>query len=573
MVNITIDRHKMEVPTGTTILDAAEAHGIHIPTLCYYKDLNDIGACRMCLVEMKDKEQLVTACNTKVYEGMSLETNTPAVREARQTNLNLILSQHRVDCTSCIRGDNCSLQDMANNLSVTTQDYQKELDAQKWDMTFPLIRDNSKCIKCMRCVQVCDHVQELHVWDVLHPGAESDIGVRENQPIREVNCSLCGQCVTHCPVGALSERDDVPEMMAALADPNVTTVVQIAPSIRAAWGEDFGMTPKEATVQRLASVLKHIGFDYVFDTSFSADLTIMEEASEFLHFMQNRPDDGLPLFTSCCPGWVRFAKTEYPEILNHLSTSKSPQQMFGAVAKTWYADKLKLEPKQIYSVSIMPCIAKKAEAEMPSMTRPDNTPDVDLVLTTRELNRMIKSEYLDPTKFPETQLDDPLGVYSGAGVIFGSTGGVMEAALRSAYYFVNHTNTDADTFSAARGQDGCREVNTEIGGIPIRGIAVNGLGNARHLIDDIKAGRRQCDFVEVMACPGGCVGGGGQPIHDGIEMAARRAPTLYALDENKTIRFSHENPSIKQIYSDYFGEPLSEKAEAILHTHHVATER
>lgn len=440
-------------------------------------------------------------------------------------------------------------------------------------MAFPLIRDNSKCIKCMRCVQVCDKIQQLHVWDVLHPGSESDIGVRENLPISEVNCSLCGQCVTHCPVGALSERDDVPRMMAALADPDVTTVVQIAPSIRAAWGEDFGMTPKEGTVKRLASVLRHIGFDYIFDTSFSADLTIMEEASEFLHFMGDRPDDNLPLFTSCCPGWVRFAKTEYPELLGHLSTSKSPQQMFGAVTKTWYAEKMGLKPDQIFSVSIMPCIAKKSEADMPSMTREDGTPDVDLVLTTRELDRMIKSEYLDPRSFPESELDDPLGVASGAGVIFGSTGGVMEAALRSAYYFVNDKNTDADTFKAARGQDGCREVDTEINGIPIRGIAVNGLGNARHLIEDLKAGRRQCDFVEVMACPGGCVGGGGQPIHDGEEWAARRAPTLYNLDERNTIRFSHENPSIKEVYKEYFGTPLSEKAEAVLHTHHSAAER
>ncbi|MCH4172386.1 MAG: [FeFe] hydrogenase, group A [Lactobacillus sp.] len=573
MVKLTIDETVMEVPTGTTILEAARSHGMNIPTLCYYKNLNDIGACRVCLVELKDKDKLVTACNTNVAEGMVVYTNTPAVREARQTNVELILSQHRVACTSCVRGGNCSLQTLSNQLGAQEPAYQEAWADNQWDMDFPLIRDNSKCIKCMRCIQVCDHIQSLHVWDVLYPGTQSTIGVHENKAICDSNCSLCGQCITHCPVGALSERDDVARMKKALADPDVTTIVQIAPAIRTAWGEAFGLTPQEATVQRLATILRHIGFDVVFDTTFSADLTIMEESSEFLKFMQHKQPNDLPMFTSCCPGWVRFAKSEYPELLDQLSTSKSPQQMFGAVTKTWYADKIGLTPKQIFSVSIMPCVAKKAEAELPSMTRDDGTPDVDLVLTTREITRMIKSEYLDPKNFAESRLDDPLGIGSGAGVIFGSTGGVMEAALRSAYYFVNGENADADTFKAVRGENGCREVTTQLGGKDVKAIVVNGLANTRQLIENLKAGKVHCDFVEVMACPGGCVGGGGQPIHDGEEMAARRAPTLYRLDKNDQLRFSHDNPSIKMVYQEYLGDPLSNTAEHLLHTHHVASER
>lgn len=573
MVKIKIDNKQLDVDDNATILEAATNNGIHIPTLCYYKDINEIGACRICVVEMKGKDQLVAACNTQVQEGMELYTNTPVVRQSRKNNLEMILSQHRVVCTSCVRSGNCTLQTLANNFNVDDDPYPKELDPFDWDTNFPLIRDNSKCIKCMRCVQVCDNMQSLHVWNVLNPGPHNKIGTQENKPISETNCSLCGQCITHCPVGALTERDDVPKVMKAIADPNVTTVVQIAPAIRTAYGEEFGLTNEEATVKRLATVLRHIGIDYVFDTSFSADLTIMEESSELLEFLKNKKPGGLPMFTSCCPGWVRFAKSEFPEILGNVSTSKSPQQMFGAVTKTWWAENHDLKPKQVVSISIMPCVAKKAEAELPDMKRDDGTPDVDLVLTTREVARMIKAEYLDPRDFEETELDNPLGIATGAGVIFGSTGGVMEAALRSAYYFVEGKNPDADTFKAVRGENTVKELTVELGGNPVHAIVVHGLANTRALIEDLKAGRKQADFVEVMACPGGCVGGGGQPIHDGQEMAGLRAPTLYNIDKKKALRFSHENPTIKQVYSQYLGKPLSETAEHVLHTYHVATER
>lgn len=573
MVKIKIDEQPCEVAAGTSILDATRQQNIHVPTLCYYKGINEIGACRICVVELKGQDQLVTACNNKVAPGMEIYTNTPAVRQARKENLEMILSQHRVECTSCVRSGNCTLQTLSNATHVRDNPYPKEIDAFKWDMNFPLIRDNSKCIKCMRCVQVCDHMQTLHVWDVLNPGPHNFIGTRENKPICDLNCSLCGQCITHCPVGALTARDDIDKVQQAIADPNVTTVVQIAPAIRTAYGEAFGLKPEEATVQRLATILHHMGFDYVFDTSFSADLTIMEESSEFLEFMKTKKPNDMPLFTSCCPGWVRFAKSEYPELLGQLSTSKSPQQMFGAVTKTWWAKNHDLTPEQVVSVSIMPCVAKKSEAAMPSMTRTDGTPDVDYVLTTREMNRMMKSEFIEPLNFPESQLDDPLGIATGAGMIFGSTGGVMEAALRTGYYFVNHEKPDADTFKAARGEDGLKEVNTELNGVPVHALVVSGLGNTRRLIEDLKAGRRHADFVEVMACPGGCVGGGGQPIHDGCEMAGYRAPTLYKLDRQTKLRCSYENPSIKTVYKEYLTAPLSPLAEELLHTEHVASER
>lgn len=566
MVNCTINGKKVCVPENTTILDAAKEVGITIPTLCYFKDLNEIGACRVCVVEVEGDERLHAACNSPVLPGMVVHTNSKKAREARKYNVELILSQHNVTCTTCVRSGNCSLQSVANDLNIVGKDYfPKDLPKQKGSKTFPLIREYDKCIKCMRCIQVCDKIQATNVWDVVNSGGKSTVDVRDFYRLEDSACALCGQCITHCPVGALRERDDTDRIMEALDDPDTIVLAQIAPSIRTAWGEEFGLGPEEATVERLASCLKEIGFDYVFDTDFSADLTIMEEASEFLHkFTHN--EGQFPMFTSCCPGWVRFIKSHYPEFIPQVSTSKSPQQMFGAVTKSYYADILKVSPKKIFSVSIMPCLAKKAECAYPNMTDKEGLYDVDVALTTREVNRLIRSFHLSPDKLSDTVLDMPLGIGSGAGNIFGATGGVMEAALRSAYYLATGENPDPEAFQDVRGMDGWKESSFSIAGNKLIIAVVHGLANADKLLKALKTGQAHYDFVEVMACPGGCVGGGGQPIHDQKEMAALRAPVLYKQDREGSLRFSHENPSIKAIYKDYLGEPLSEIAEELLHT-------
>ena len=569
MVNITIDRKNISVAEGMTILDAAKSAGINIPTLCYYKGLNDVGACRVCVVEVEGLQKLPAACNTPVAEGMVIHTNSKKVRDARRVNVQLILSEHDCRCPNCIRSGNCSLQTLARDLNIIDIPYSRTVPENKFSRTFPLVRTDSKCIKCMRCIQMCEK-QACNIWDLINTGKRSTVGLRANYTLEEADCALCGQCITHCPVGALTERDDTSKVIDALNDPEKIVVAQIAPSIRAAWGEEFGLTPDKATVERLASALKIMGFDYVFDTNFTADLTIMEEGSEFLGRLTNKETSKLPLFTSCCPGWVRFVKSHYPEYIDNLSTAKSPQQMFGAVVKSYYAEILKVDPKNIYCVSIMHCLAKKHECAIPAMNDACGDPDVDVVLTTREVDRLIRSEYIDPKAIEDIELDMPLGVGSGAGNIFGATGGVMEAALRTAYNLVTGSNPDPDAFRDVRGQDGWKEAKFEINGITLNVAVVNGLGNADKLLKALKSGKVSDDLIEVMACPGGCVGGGGQPIHDNCEMAPKRAPVLYEQDANMTLRFSHENPSIAAIYKDYLEKPLSEKSHHLLHTDHHA---
>lgn len=572
MVNLTIDHIPVTVPEGTTILDAARSAGIHIPSLCYLRGVNEIGACRVCVVELGGMDRLVPACNNVVEEGMEVLTSSPKVRETRRINAELLLSQHDCHCATCVRSGNCSLQTIANDLNILDLPFEKKVPETRWDRSFPLFRDASKCIKCMRCIQICDKVQTLNIWDVAATGSRTTVDVSLNRKITQADCSLCGQCITHCPVGALRERDDTRQVFEALADPNKITVVQVAPAVRTAWGEFMGLSPEQATVKRMVAALRRIGFDYIFDTNFAADLTIMEEGSEFLQRLKNPGAFKAPMFTSCCPGWVRFLKSQYPDMVSQLSTAKSPQQMFGAVAKSYYAQLLGVDPQRIYSVSIMPCLAKKQEAALPTMESAGAGPDVDVVLTTRELSRMIRAEHIIPAELKEEEFDEPLGMASGAGIIFGATGGVMEAALRSAYYLVTGKNPSPDAFRDVRGMDGWKEATFHIADTPIRVAVVSGLGNARRLIQALRRGEVQYDFVEVMACPGGCSGGGGQPIHDGQELAESRSEKLYGLDAIADLRFSHENPSVQRLYKDFLVRPLSEKAHHLLHTDHTAWE-
>ncbi len=576
MVTVTINGISVSVPEGTTILDAAASAGIEIPNLCYLKDINEISACRVCCVEIEGEGKLVPSCNNVVSEGMVIHTNSPRVREARRTNVELILSQHDNKCATCVRSGTCRLQKVANDLGVLNIPYPSDLARGKkafWTTTFPLYRDTNKCIKCMRCVQVCDKVQSLSVWDVSGSGSRTTIDVSGNRFIKESDCSLCGQCITHCPTGALRERDDTAKAFAALAAPDKVTVVQIAPAVRTAWGEAFGMESGSVTVGQLVAALRQMGADYVFDTTFSADLTIMEEGTELLHRLQAGDLSSQPMFTSCCPGWVRFLKSQFPELTGRLSTAKSPQQMFGAVAKTWLAKRLGVDQKNIFSISVMPCVAKKAESELPGMQSEVGC-DVDLVLTTRELARMMRAENIAVSGLEDSSFDSPLGDGSGAGVIFGATGGVMEAALRTAYFLVTGENPPADAFREVRDDGrskGWREATFDLAGTPVRCAVASGLGNARRLIRALRRGEVQYEFVEVMACPGGCAGGGGQPV-DGSdrEKAAPRGAVLYDLDRKAELRFSHENPAVQALYQEYLDAPCSEKAEHLLHCDHFA---
>ena len=569
MVNIKINGTDIAVQNGSTILQAAARAGIPIPHLCYLRDINEIGACRICVVEVEGTERLVPACNTRVVEGMSIHTNTPRVREARKTNLRLILSQHNSTCTTCIRSGNCELQNLAHYLNIHYQPYPVKPERSRLDMDVPVIREASKCIKCMRCIQVCDKIQGMHIWDVVGTGSRTTVDVAGGRSLKDTDCTFCGQCVTHCPTGALTARDDTNTVLDALADPNITTIVQVAPAVRVAWAEAFGLSPKQGSTGRMVAALKQIGFDYVFDANFAADLTIMEEGSEFVERFTHKSRYRWPMFTSCCPSWVRFLRSQYPDYVSSLSTAKSPQQMFGAVAKSYFAEKMGLDPHKIMVVSMMPCTAKKAECTLPEMTSACGDPDVDVVLTTREMCRLFRSDCIVPTELPEMEFDSPLGTGTGAAVIFGTTGGVMDAALRSAYHMVTGKNPDADAFREIRGSKPWKEaVFTIPGAGEVRVAAVSGLSNVRALMEAIDHGRADYDFVEVMACPGGCAGGGGQPIHDGTEMAEARGNVLWNIDKKSPVRFSHENPEIQTLYREYLRAPLSGRSHHLLHTDH-----
>lgn len=614
MVNATVNGTPIALPEGSKVIEAVFASDNYVPTLCGLEGISDIGACRVCVVEVEGIERLVPACNTPLEDGMVIHTDTPRVLESRRVNVSLLLSQHDVQCATCVRNGNCVLQDLAQELNILDVPYEKEPTFAPWDESFPLIRDSSKCVRCLRCVQVCHKVQGCDVWDIKNRATRLDVGVRDGLPIEQAGCTLCGQCITHCPTGALRARDDIDEVLEALADPNVVCTVQVAPAVRTSWGETLDLPAELATEGRLAATFRALGFDYVFDTNFGADMTIMEEGSELLERLGGQGT--MPMFTSCCPGWVRYLKINHPDKLAHLSSAKSPQQMFGALLKEYVGPKLGMVPprqgghelagvregaglgigvstnpvgtganddasvaaagetgavasgpmdKRIFNVSCMPCVAKKYEAAVEEMVR-ETEPDVDAVLTVRELGRLIRLMHVNVAALDETPFDDPMNEGSGAAVIFGATGGVMEAALRSAYFLVNGTNPDPDAFVEVRGLDSWKEKSFDLGGREVRVAVASGLANAEKLLAAIDAGEVEYDFVEVMACPGGCAGGGGQPIHEAREMAGDRGQTLYALDRKRPTRFSHENPNVTTCYEEFLGEPLSHKAHELLHT-------
>lgn len=570
MVKVTIDGKTVEVEENTTILKAARKANVSIPTLCYLEGLNDIGACRVCCVEIEGKTQLAAACNNRVTDGMVVYTNSPKARWARKTNVQLILSQHNVSCTSCVRGGNCALQSLANELGIAEEPFPRNYPLNRCKDSYPLVRRDDKCIKCMRCVQVCEKMQQVNVWDLVNHASHTNVGVRGGGTLRDSDCTLCGQCITHCPVGALHAYDETDKFFEAVADKKKTVVVQIAPAVRAAWGESLGLSREKATVERLVAALRKMGVDYIFDTSYTADLTIMEEGTEFLHRLTHKDESAMPMFTSCCPGWVRFLKGQYPDMVDNLSTAKSPQQMFGAVVKSYLPKVMGIDPESIVSVSIMPCTAKKGESKLEPMSDAGFGQDVDIVLTTREVDRMIKSEHIVVDELDEDSFDSPFEDASGAGVIFGATGGVMEAALRTAYFLVTGKNPDPDAFENVRGCQSWKEATFDIDGTSVKVAVASSLGSARALVEAVRAGEVDYDFIEIMACPGGCAGGGGQPISEGEELAEIRGEVLYGLDKVNNLRFSHENPAIKRTYEEFLGEPCGEMSHRLLHTDHTA---
>ena len=573
MVNITIDGKKISAEENITIMEAAEKNGIPIPKLCYLKGINEIAACRVCVVELEGKEKLITSCNNVVKDGMVIHTNSPKVRNHRRNTVQLLLSQHDNRCVVCPRNGNCGLQQVAYDLNILEIPFKQEPEYQPWDKNFPLIRNSAKCIKCMRCVQVCDKIQGLGIWDVEGTGSRTTVNVAGHKTIGEANCALCGQCITHCPVGALSERDDTEKVWEAIENKEKIVVAQVAPAVRTAWGEELGLSGADAPVGKIFDALKRMGVDYAFDTVFSADLTIMEESTEFISRFTSGELKDRPMFTSC-PGWVRFAKSQFPYMVNYLSTAKSPQQMFGAVMKTYFAEKLGVSPDQIFTLSIMPCVAKKGEREMDLFYGEYAGHDVDAVLTTRELVKMIRSAHIRPDTLVEIPGDSPMHAGTGAGVIFGATGGVMEAALRTAVEELTGETLEKVEFTEVRGTEGIKEAVYNVAGMDVKVAVASGLSNAKIIMDKIRAKEAVYHFVEIMCCPGGCVNGGGQPqVHADVrnfeDVKAIRAKVLYDNDAAKTLRKSHENPSIKRVYSEYLGEPGSEKAHHILHTTYV----
>lgn len=571
MVNLVIDGKEISVKEGTTILEAAMQNGIDIPTLCFLKEINEVGDCRMCIVEVEGRRGFATSCIQKVEEGMVVKTNSQAVIDARKVILDLILSNHHRDCLTCSRSENCELQALANKFNVSEVKFEGEKTSHKIDDKSPaIVRDFNKCILCRRCVATCKNVQNIGAIDCTERGFESCISTSYNQSLNDVDCTFCGQCIESCPTGALKEKENIEDVWKKIRDEETFVVVQTAPAVRVALGEEFGIAIGTNVTGKMVTALKNMGFNKVFDTNTGADLTIMEEAHEFIDRLQN--GGTLPMITSCSPGWIRFAEKNYPENLSNLSTCKSPHQMFGAIIKSYFADKYGIDRNKICTVSVMPCIAKKYECSREEM-EVDGVRDVDYVITTRELARMIKQANIDFNSLQDSEFDSPMGGASGAGAIFGTTGGVMEAAIRTAVDTLENRSIDKIEYKEVRGEKEIKEAILNIAGKEIKIAVVSGLANARKIMEEIKKGNSPYHFVEIMACPGGCVMGGGQPIKSSkirmtVDVRKLRADALYSIDEQSIIRKSHENPVMKMLYSEYLGNPGSEVAHKYLHTHY-----
>jgi len=576
MINLKINNIPVSVEEGTTILQAAKKIGIKIPTLCYMKEINAIGACRVCVVEVKGARSLVAACVYPVNEGMEVFTDTPKVRQSRKTTIELILSDHNKSCLSCDRNTHCELQDLAYEYGCDAVRFEGEHHECEKDLsTSYLVRDNSKCVLCRRCVAVCRKIQEVGVIGPIKRGFKTQIGCAFESDLNDSPCVACGQCINVCPTGALHEREEIDEVRAALADPEKIVIAGPAPSVRAGLGEEFGYPMGTNVEGKMATALRMLGFDKIFDVNFTADLTILEEAHELIERVKN--GGALPMFTSCSPGWVRYLEYYYPELIPNVSTCKSPQQMFGAIVKTYYAEKFGIDPAKLYVVSIMPCTAKKFEKTRGNQNA-SGYPDIDAVLTTRELAKMIKQNGILFNELPEGKMDDPLGVYTGAGVIFGATGGVMEAALRTAAEAITGKEIDEVEYKKVRGTKGIKEAAYDIGGLKVKVAVASGIANAKKICEKVAAGKSDHTFIEIMCCPGGCVNGGGQPImssvvRENVDYKTIRASVLYKADKKAELRKSHDNPVIKEVYDNYLGHPGSHKAHEILHTTYVARER
>ncbi len=586
MIELNINDRKVSVENGATILDAARKAGIKIPTLCHHEDLCVAGNCRVCVVEQKGVRALQASCAVPAVNGMEIYTNSKKVREARKSIIELLLSEHAGECTSCYKSGECELQAVAQEYLAEGSHYLDVSDQTPIDISSPaIVKDDSKCIKCMRCVRTCAELQGVSALWSVNKGNKTKISTFMNKPMHYVVCTNCGQCINRCPTGALTEKNYIEEVWNAIDDPQKHVVVQTAPAVRVGLGEALGLDPGEVVTGKMVASLRRLGFDSVLDTDFTADLTIMEEGTELLTrlatALRDNKDVALPMTTSCSPGWIKFIEHEFPDLLNNISTCKSPQQMFGALAKTYYTQKRGIDPANMVSVSIMPCTAKKYEADRPEM-RDSGFKDVDYVLTTRELGRMIKQAGLDFEILEDEKFDSIMGDSTGAAVIFGATGGVMEAALRTAYEIVTGREVPFDNLNITpvRGMEGVREASVTITdvkdewsfleGAELKVAIAHGLANARKVMDEVQAGKSPYHFVEIMACPGGCLGGGGQPIPTNLKIREKRAEAIYFADESLPLRKSHENPEVEELYKDFLKEPLGHKSHELLHTHYVS---